>query len=240
MSRRSRLRRGIVGELAFVAGVGALSLGAVLWLRWLSGLPFGDLTRDPAGINETPVYVGFLSNIGILLWAAAAAVCLFAVRLLGPGSHPVARRFLLASGAFTLLLTADDLFLLHERVVPNLLGVSELASMAVYGLLGGAYLAFFLPVIRRTRKVLLVLAIVFFGLSIAVDLFHPPVPAYLLVEDGAKLVGIAAWLAYLTRAAQDLVGSQGIGRPAAGGAPPETLRSAPGPPPAPGRSPRGC
>ena len=59
----------------------------------------GDLTRDPAAILDVPVYVGFLSQIGILLWAATAAICLFSAAVLWR-REPVdsIARFLVCSG----------------------------------------------------------------------------------------------------------------------------------------------
>ena len=63
-------------------GVGAVGFGALLLLVLigrLSDIEVSFLTRDPAAELDAAVYVGAVSNIGIVLWAATAAVCLFAI-----------------------------------------------------------------------------------------------------------------------------------------------------------------
>ena len=41
-----------------------------------------DFTRDPLSIVGAPVYIGILSNLGILFWAAGATICFFRLLLL--------------------------------------------------------------------------------------------------------------------------------------------------------------
>ncbi len=42
-----------------------------------TGIPIAYLTRDSAAAAEAPFYAGIYSNIGILFWCSAAAICLF-------------------------------------------------------------------------------------------------------------------------------------------------------------------
>jgi hypothetical protein len=41
-------------------------------------IPIGAFTRDMAALAEIKPYMGLLSNLGMLLWASAAAICFFA------------------------------------------------------------------------------------------------------------------------------------------------------------------
>jgi hypothetical protein len=80
----------------------------------------------------------------MVLWGAAAAVCLFTVLLLWRAKAPRRdQHFILSSGLLTALLLADDALLLHETVLPLLLGVGEASIYAVYlGLIAAHFLVF--------------------------------------------------------------------------------------------------
>lgn len=165
-------------------------------------MPAADLMKDPlvvASVTDAccgPL-LGAVWNFGVLLWAATAAVCLFtALRIgLAHGLRPAA--FPLAAGALIAMLALDDLYLLHEFVWPHL-GVPQPAVLAIYGSISGAYLLFFRDRLRAGRASLLAIALVAFGVSIGVDLVwaSPDV----LLEDGAKFVGIVAWAVFHTDA----------------------------------------
>jgi hypothetical protein len=60
-----------------------------------------------------------ISNLGVIGWCAAAAMCLFCAGVLRKRDDPSERRnFLAASGCLMGLLLFDDLFLLHEIFFP--------------------------------------------------------------------------------------------------------------------------
>jgi len=194
--------------------ISAALIGVVLLLHFWKDIPFGTLTGDPAAIGGDPLYTGFLSQVGLFFWSAAAAVSLFSAAVLSP--HPDAvelRRFLLASGLLTLVLGLDDAFLLHEGLFPYF-GVPEILVYATYAGAVLFYLTRFASTIRRTEYVLLGTALLFFGISVALDLLEPPGIDRFLLEDGAKLVGIVSWLAYFASAAAAAV-QHGAARQAA-------------------------
>ncbi len=194
-------RRGALRVLAAGLAFAAVTAGCTAILHMSGTIPAEQLLKDPGVLNPGPWYLGAVSYFGIALWTAACAVTLFARTLLREDRDAELRRFLLASGLFSALLGIDDLFMLHDVVAPELLGLSEKAVIGVYGLLGLAYAIRFRGVILRTEVLLLASAIAFFGLSVAVDVLDVDDARFLLAEDGAKLAGITLWFSYLASSA---------------------------------------
>lgn len=208
--------------------VPVLGVLAGMFLFWLiTGQDTAVLTRDPLAIVETellkiqqipnlqlydlaqlhiPLYAGAVSNLGILLWAAAAWVCGFAWLVLRRASAPVLPpAFLLCGSLLSWLLLLDDFFLIHERWVPVMLGIEEKFVFAVYGMFILLYLGYWGSTLLRTEFLLLAVAFAGFFLSLAVDAI-PDVVSYSIpqihfFEDGAKFAGIAGWAGYHVRTA---------------------------------------
>lgn len=158
------------------------------------------LTQDATTVLGAPFYVGSVSLVGVILWAATAATCLFVAAIPG-GSHDL-RRLLLVSGILTLVLLADDAFLLHDEILPRYAGISgELYGIA-YIMAMVVYLVAMRQLLPRTNYLLLGAALVLFAVSAAADLGSSllatllPSPIGLLLEDGTKLLAIGGWLAY--------------------------------------------
>ncbi|WP_156819983.1 hypothetical protein [Synechococcus sp. PCC 7336] len=194
--------------IGLVLAVSAVPIGVVLLLHFWQGIPIGSLTRDPTAILEAPLYTGFLSQIGLLLWSASAAVCMLSAKLLsGRADSLKINRFLFVSGLLTLVLGLDDVFLLHEGFFPSI-GVPEKAVFVSYAGFLLFYLVKFYPVIWQTEYILLGMALVFFGVSSTLDLLLPSDLDLYLFEDGAKLVGIVSWLSYFSSTATFAVGSR--------------------------------
>ena len=185
--------------VGLVLAVTAVLVSAVLLLNVWKGIPIGKLTRDPASITGVPIYTGFLSQIGVLLWSASTTICLFCASLLSTRQDKLRiKPFLLTSGLLSLILGLDDIFLLHERVFPDL-GVAEEIVFASYAAFLFFYLFRFRAIILKTEYILLGMALLFFGVSITLDVFEPAGIDPYLWEDGAKLAGIVSWLAYFFR-----------------------------------------
>jgi hypothetical protein len=68
-----------------------------------------------------------------------------------------------------------------------------------------------------TDWALLVSAVMFFGMSVCVDIYEPysHLPGHHLFEDGPKLMGIVAWSFYFMRIAYAQMKEQLGARPAA-------------------------
>ena len=183
-----------------------LGLARVVTLN--SDISIRQLMQDPTTVLGAPFYVGLISNIGILLWAAAASIALFIPIFLAPFINKEWRLFLLASGLLTTLLLFDDFFLLHDEILPIYLGISGKLYGLVYILLILLYLYRFQTVIRQSKYILLLMALGWFALSAGIDLTHTFLDnelvksQTLLLEDGTKLMGIAHWLAYFVVVSQ--------------------------------------
>ena len=187
--------RAAASGLWLILAITVLFLGAVVFGRLVGGIRIDQLTRDPASLTHSSVYTGFLSTIGLLFWAAAAAICILGAALItSSGLHSRVARFLQASGVLTLLLLLDDAFLMHERVLPRYAGVPQRLVYLVYALLLLVYLVRFRDVIFETEYFLMGLALLLFGVSIASDLvWDSP------LEDGSKFAGIVTWAVYFGR-----------------------------------------
>lgn len=185
--------------IAFVSVASAFLIGIMLLLHHVGGIPIGVLTQDP--LFQRPLYVGLLSQIGILLWAAAAAVCLMTWAVLAGRETPAGgASFFLAAGLLTVLLCLDDAFLIHDALLPGM-GVGEKVVYLAYLLAVLSFLFVFRKRILRTEFLVLVAAFVFFALAILGDLHGiRPINRFLL-EDGSKIIGIVTWLAYFWRTA---------------------------------------
>lgn len=188
--------------LAGVYFPAGLVVGLVVVASELTGLPVSTFTRDPAQVTQSSPYVGFLSNLGILLWCASAAVCFLAFGLLRtrPG-ETTAAGFFLASALLSTWLLLDDLFLLHEEFLWRQLGLGERKIFAGYGLLVLLYLAYYRRVIiRDSNGLLLLLALGWFALAMVFDrVRHHQPDLNQLLEDAPKFFGLATWLAYFGR-----------------------------------------
>ena len=175
-------------------------LGAVLVASARTGEALSQFTKDPAMLAGAHPFLGVVSHIGVLIWAAAAAICLFTAAVLHRMRQATERtKLLLVAGLLTAWLTLDDFFMLHEWLFPLVLGVPQPLVFGMYAGTMGVFLYRFGRAIARTDYLLLAIALCSFALSIGTD----ELPAawfawdYLsLIEDGAKLVGIVSWFGY--------------------------------------------
>ena len=188
----------------FAIGIYLPALLILLLLALISfygEIPVGVFTRDAASVKNFHPFLGLLSNLGVLLWCAAATICFLTGFIHGSGPRREWAWFLLASGFLTLILLFDDLFLFHELLAPRYFSLDEKVIYAVYGLITLTYLLSFRRLIYRTSLTLLGLAFFFFAVSIAIDeLLQHRVEQLgdwiYLLEDGPKFLGITSWCGY--------------------------------------------
>jgi hypothetical protein len=158
------------------------------------------MTADPTATARLHPLTGIISNLGVLLWCAAASICAFAAMALRQDQQD-SRRFLLSSAMLTAYLMLDDLFLFHEHLAPRYLGLNERFVYAALGIAVGLYLITFMRVILRTNFIHLLLAVGFLGGSVVLDTILEPWLWRIgqweyFLEDGAKWLGIASWCSY--------------------------------------------
>jgi len=183
--------------------LGAVGLASRIW-----GIPEGDFTRDPLQVLHQPAYLGLTSYVGILVWCATATMGLFAAAALrnGPGAKTT-QRFLLWAGILTAWVTLDDLFMLHDVVIPQVLHLREQFVFMLYAVIAVSYARRFKEQLFRRDRALIFLTVVFAAISVVMDnghaiqviVGHPVVPQSYLVEDGTKLLAQVSWAGYVGR-----------------------------------------
>jgi hypothetical protein len=211
-------RLGVISpwQIASVYAVVLALLLMVVTLHLTHDIPISTFTGDPASIGSLPWYAGALSHVGVLLLCAVFAVGTFAglvMRSVDGGTDE--SRFLLSSAALSALLLLDDLFMLHEDVVPSVLGVPQWIVVALYLGLGVVFIAANRRVLLRARTGVLVLAVGLLTASVAFDLaFDQDLietdrwSLRYLIEDGLKLAGLAGWSFFFLVAAYQIVRSR--------------------------------
>ena len=153
-----------------------------------------------------PWYTGVVSLVGGMLWWAAAALWLLCAWVLERrnADQPVVP--LVLAGLFSIWLGLDEMFLLHEIVLPQKVRFPEPAIYATYAALTVAYVVKFRAFLLSTRWRLLALALVFFFSSTILNQVAPE--SLVLVEEGLKLFGIVTWGLFFAATAGDLLTAQ--------------------------------
>ena len=176
-----------------------LLLFVMICVHYLAKVPYDFFTRDPAQIFGYNQFCGYISNIGFLLWCATASVCFLTAAILNVRrDQREVVKFLVCFGALTAVLMFDDMYMFHESIAPSLLHIPEKVVYLFYGVYSLFCFVRFQRIILTYNVLYLVLAIGAFGSSVVFDQLSDKynIPAEYLLEDGAKFIGIASWLAY--------------------------------------------
>lgn len=194
----------------------------VVWLiAEAYGIGMYELTADPAEVARKPPYTGLFSQLGNLLWCGTAAICIFTAFLIKVDLDSRRRwfTFLIASFCLTAFLLLDDLFQVHEYYPVLFLGFDtkiplenrtlqnlfEALFFVIYFASFGIYLFSFRHHVRQTEYLPFLFAIVFFGLSIVVDLAPETLLGHYIIEESFKLLGIISWITYFSRTCSSII-----------------------------------
>lgn len=187
--------------LAFTAGVVGFSVLIFVFI-WLiaaqHGVPLKALTRDAATSHGGPFHGGYLSNLGMFLWGITTGAAIFTGCFLRHFRSSSAG-FLLATGMLTLLLYVDDLFLIHDGLAPATIKRGDKTLFLVYGLCSLGWLWTYRRNVLASPWISLLLSIGCFAIALICDIevFQLPGDLHYVLEDGFKLLGIAAWTGYV-------------------------------------------
>jgi hypothetical protein len=208
---QEQLKRNLLSLM--IVYIPCLALFTILALQ--NNIPLSYLTRDPAEIMGANSYIGFVSNLGVLMWCGAAAISLFTALVLYQAPHsPHATLYFLVSAAITLIFLFDDLLMLHERFGPNQLHMPQPLIMAIYACMLLLYLTVFRATILEMDSIFLWFCFGFFGLSVISDALSDVIPQLknYVIEDGSKFFAIVSWLSHITLSAlahvQQTIGNQ--------------------------------
>jgi hypothetical protein len=213
---RSSERRRSVAAAQRLSDLIAITIvwGAGLVVLAVAGLqtqiPVAQLLSDPATVNGGMWYAGLISNLGAIGWTVAMTAAAGGAFVARVGGRPRSTISFLRGGALLgAMLLIDDLFQVHQRLLPREVGLSKPVVLLIELVLAGGWALTSIGELRRTRWHLLVMAGGAFAVSLVVDqlIAGPESGARILVEDGAKFLGVLAWALYFVRTAADIVAS---------------------------------
>lgn len=224
----SRALTGLVGVAALATAIWAAVVVGVLLLSWAGTEPFVYYSSDAAATFDESPFVGVLTFVRVLiLWAAAAASVFagWAVDRIGEDRRTVAQLLMLGAGLGW--LAVDDLFLVHDSVLPRHAGISEnVAQLAYVGL--AIVLAWWLRTLLRDGEwPLLAVAAALLAPAVLVDVLAAQTETTRAVEDALTLGGFVFLAAFVARLAAAVLTRAALGARARL---PEEGRDAPGSP----------
>lgn len=190
-----------VKNLLMVFTLAALVLFLVAMISSVYHVPFYKLTSDPAAIGGIPPLFGALSNLGVILWCAAATSCALAAMTLRNLGTKKLYLYLFYSFLLSSFLLFDDLFQFHEDLSVSI-GLNQKVIYVLLGIAIVAYLVYFRKILLQTNFIPFLIGLSFLGLSILADtiiykIFGGQLGDWLyFLEDGAKWIGIVFWSYY--------------------------------------------
>ena len=195
-STASRHRLEIFGWPFVIAALAALAVLGVAGIGWLvSDHSFGYFTRDAAAITRQAPYMSMVGVVGLFGWAAGATALVcggYVASLTGAVSR---RNALFVSAAAVVYLLLDDAFQIHDYWLPHYLHLNDSVFELGYVVLTIVAVAKGRSFIASTNVRLLVVAGIFFAISVALDVLIAG-ESVVFLEDGAKLIGIFVLVAY--------------------------------------------
>lgn len=170
-----------------------------------NNVPADHLTRDVVSVSRAAAYVGVFSTIGVMLWVASGVLALATASAAATADRADVKRngrFLWCFGLGCLSLGFDDVFVVHDRLLPRYLGIPEKLIFAVYFLaVVGLFWRFRAALVSQAHRALLYLAVGLLAASIAVDaapheFLGVPLRTVEYFEDTLKLMGLSVLLTY--------------------------------------------
>lgn len=122
------------------------------------------------------------------------------------------------SGILSGILLMDDLFMLHDSILPTYLHLSEYYIFALYVILLMGLVFFFWEEILQTNFYALALVVVLFGVSNGLDILTAEGVICIgewevFYEEGLKWIGIGWWLSYFFQTCGMYIKKQFIASP---------------------------
>ena len=168
----------------------AISLSAMAGIKGIL------VIRDLAQTCDSPLGVGLISNLGYLLWIAAAAIALFTAYATPTYNQHKLKDLLLCGGWFSFILCIDDMFLLHDRYI------GQTFLYVVYAIFAFLIVFKFRDQLLKNGGEIFILAATLLAFSVLTDKFQRDIADIMpikyetiqLFEEGVKFLGITTWL----------------------------------------------
>lgn len=195
----------------------------ICWIHVTSNISGYELTVDPNELGHMPPYTGMVSYFGLFLLCGTASTCFFSSYLIDTNNKQDEKwkLFFQCSGCLILLLLIDDAFQIHENFSTLLYGadanisltnrklqdILEATVFAIYGSLFFFYGLYFRKLLFSSEVLTLLLAFVFFSLSIIFDMLLGNMRGQFIFEEAFKLLGIVSLMTYYVRVCHQKVNS---------------------------------
>lgn len=192
-------KRQILSWFIFAALPAMLFYGIAIEVLSSAGFSLKEIIRDPAQQTGQSSFLGFVSNIGVWLWICSGTICLFSAAIGGFATETKQKELLVLIGMLSLVLAADDFFLLHDRYL------HEKSVFLFYAVFAVTLLVRYFKRILEIDGFAFLLAGGLLALSIITDMSQRKIPfdyaTVQVAEDGFKFVGAASWLYFSYRLA---------------------------------------
>lgn len=192
-------RHVLVPVAIIVLALPALVVAAAVFQPWLDPKwLFLDVVAAAREADECcHIAFGFMSQLGIIMWACVAATGLFTALILWVrGARGAAFSLTLFAGLLHGWMALDDALLLHESVLPGL-GLRQTYVLIFYIFLGAGYLLSGWRLLLRSDWWLLAIGLAAVAGSLLLDLtVYDRSTAGVVLEDGLKFYGLAVWSGY--------------------------------------------
>jgi hypothetical protein len=180
-----------------------LFIGLMALYSFMNDFHFNDLSEDAIQILNAPKYTGLIGRADVVLMCAIAAILLFASRLASDLKKPrEVTGFLMFGGLLTSLLMCDDFFMFHDWIFRDILPLPENLIFAFYAISGVSFIFYYRKLILKTDYVILLIGFGLLGISVLVDAVIVVGFSWkyeVVLEDGAKFLGMVSWFAYFLR-----------------------------------------
>ena len=166
------------------------------------------LYSDISAYYDLPIYAGIFTTLGIFLWVSVFAICIFTRNILlrNKNKNKLKLAFYKYACFLNFILLIDDQFLLHEKFVILNEQYGEIYLYFFYLVIVILMLSKFKKVVVKKEIFYLVISLVFFLGSIAIDLsisrlFQAVLGKFIfnntyILEDIFKFIGIYYWLIF--------------------------------------------
>ena len=172
----------------------------------IQGVPTLLIIRDLAQTCNQTLGVGFISNLGIIIWIGISSILIFIIKV-GVSKKSQYNNLIKTGCIFSCFLALDDFFLIHDKYV-----IQELIFLSYFILIFYIIKKFFTQ-IKELAPNLFLTSLVLFGLSIIIDIVLQDLfPSFLIItqiiEEGCKFMGIFCWASFWWTSASKILKSQ--------------------------------
>jgi hypothetical protein len=174
-------------------------VGFVFIVSVKTGQPIVVFFQDIFYQTHVPLYVGFISNIGMIVWSFAVAVCLFMSFILISIKRYYDNFFFLSAAFLGTVLLLDDFFMFHEIIYPRYFHFGSDVAYIIYAAMGITFLIMFRKIILNSDFIIFLMALALFATSIFFDELRESFSLsdyWIIAEDGSKLLGVIYWTVY--------------------------------------------